>query len=290
MKRRTGHVLLIFVTCISTKELSLARESADSRDSLKTQVKFRADGNLFRDLAVGLLNRKRERLDHVEDGGTTFRLLATGTVPAQDSTRAQVTPPSADISMTVRVYNYAGISVTEFNLARSVASNIFRESGVEITWYDCGPSANADADPYCSASTGLTTFNLRICNDCTAFLKTPEHEVRGFVTGETATVSSTWTTELPTTNYVSSELILGRVIAHELGHILLGPGHSPAGIMKACWTANDLDPGKLGLLVFTKQQGRRIRSALKSRALTSDEGLQTGGMVFMLKSELECQV
>ena len=176
----------------------------------------------------------------------------------------QVQVHKTEASMNVRVYNYAHISGSELNLSQSVASEIFRESGIEIRWYDCGPSANADGDPYCSASTQPETFNLRICNNCTDFLKTPEHEVRGFVTGETATVSSTWNRELPTANYVSSELILGRVIAHELGHILLGPGHSPVGIMKAHWTANDLDPGKLGMLVFTKKQGTLIRSALKS--------------------------
>ena len=189
----------------------------------------------------------------------------------------QVQAHKTEASMTVRVYNYADISDGELNLSQSVASEIFRESGIEIRWYDCGPSANADGDPYCSASTRPMTFNLRICNNCTDFLKTPEHEVRGFVSGETATVSSTWTRELQTAS-VSSELVLGRVIAHELGHVLLGPGHSPVGIMKAHWTVNDLDPGKLGMLVFTKEQGRLIRSALKSYALTSDQQFQTSGV------------
>ena len=168
--------------------------------------------------------------------------------------------------MTVRVYNYAGVSVRELSLAQSAASSVFRESGVEITWYDCGPSVNADADPFCSASTSFAIFNLRICKSCMSFLKQPEHEVRGFTTGQTATISTDWASVLPTTHYLSSELILGRVIAHELGHILLGPGHSAAGIMRAQWINEDIDPGKLGLLIFTREQGKQMRLVLTSRA------------------------
>lgn len=85
----------------------------------------------------------------------------------------QVQVHKTEASMTVRVYNYADISGSELNLSRSVASEVFRESGIEIRWFDCGPSASADGDPYCSASTGPTTFNLRICNNCTNFLKAP---------------------------------------------------------------------------------------------------------------------
>jgi hypothetical protein len=173
--------------------------------------------------------------------------------------------------MTVRIYNYAGIARRELNLAESVATDIFRAGGVQIIWYDCGPSTHADNDPDCSRSTSGTTFNLRICLNCTAFLTSPEHEVRGFATGDTATVSSVWTADLPKTLYVSSELVFGRVIAHELGHLLLGPGHASVGIMKARWTGEDLEPGTLKLLMFTKQQGRLVRSVLKSRASTTHE-------------------
>ena len=34
--------------------------------------------------------------------------------------------------------------------------------------------------------------------------------------------------------------VLGDAIAHELGHLLLGPQHSDRGIMNADWTRQDL--------------------------------------------------
>jgi hypothetical protein len=36
-------------------------------------------------------------------------------------------------------------------------------------------------------------------------------------------------------------VLLGHVIAHELGHLLLDPGHVPTGIMPTSWGARDME-------------------------------------------------
>jgi hypothetical protein len=60
---------------------------------------------------------------------------------------------------------------------------------------------------------------------------------------------------------VSPAEILGTVIAHELGHLLLGSNsHSDAGIMKARWEGGELGRLSRGNLWFTSEQrGRMIR-------------------------------
>ena len=188
-------------------------------------------------------------------------LVCAGGMDAQ-SLRSGRVSSSAQASMTVRVYNYAGLSRRELTLVESVAADIFRESRIPIRWYDCGPSSRAEDDPGCGERASLATFDLRICRNCTS-LATSEYGVRGYVVGSMATVSTTWSDEISRSLSVPSEYLLGRVIVHELGHLLLGPGHAPVGIMKAHWTRDDLRPNNLGMLCFTAQQATLISSKLE---------------------------
>jgi hypothetical protein len=62
-------------------------------------------------------------------------------------------------------------------------------------------------------------------------------------------------------------IILGCVIAHELGHLLLGPnGHSAGGIMQGEWGPKQLHLALMGGLLFTSQQSKVIRRAARARA------------------------
>jgi len=54
--------------------------------------------------------------------------------------------------------------------------------------------------------------------------------------------------------------VLGTVMAHELGHLLLARGaHSSAGIMSGRWGRFEMDLVAAGLLNFTKEQAELIR-------------------------------
>jgi hypothetical protein len=58
-------------------------------------------------------------------------------------------------------------------------------------------------------------------------------------------------------------IILGHVIAHEIGHILLGPGsHSETGIMSFPWGRKQLVDASRGLLRFTPEEARNMLSKL----------------------------
>ena len=57
--------------------------------------------------------------------------------------------------------------------------------------------------------------------------------------------------------------VLGIVMAHEIGHLLLGFGaHSSAGIMSGRWGKFEMDLVAAGLLGFTKEQADVIRRAV----------------------------
>ena len=63
-------------------------------------------------------------------------------------------------------------------------------------------------------------------------------------------------------------MILGHLIAHELGHLLLGEaGHSAgAGIMHVPWQTKELEQIKRGVMLFLPGQTERIRAQVLLRA------------------------
>jgi hypothetical protein len=65
--------------------------------------------------------------------------------------------------------------------------------------------------------------------------------------------------------------MLGHVISHEIGHLLLGTNsHSPSGIMRAQWDREQLSLAVAGLLTFTKSQSRRMTDRLPKNASAAE--------------------
>jgi hypothetical protein len=61
--------------------------------------------------------------------------------------------------------------------------------------------------------------------------------------------------------------ILGYVMAHEIGHLLLGSNsHSRSGIMQGEWHGDQLRSIALGELLFTAEQAERMRERVAARA------------------------
>jgi hypothetical protein len=61
------------------------------------------------------------------------------------------------------------------------------------------------------------------------------------------------------------EVILGRVIAHELGHLLLGKNaHSAAGIMQAQRRDQDLGFSRHTAMLFLPREAKRIRANVRA--------------------------
>lgn len=61
--------------------------------------------------------------------------------------------------------------------------------------------------------------------------------------------------------------MLGRAIAHELGHLLLGNvRHSDAGLMRAFWSRGEIARNSRPDWLFRPQQSRQMRDRLASRA------------------------
>ena len=99
-------------------------------------------------------------------------------------------------------------------------------------------------------------------------------EASGYAIGDLALVQLQYLQELPTPSEYIRDLMLGRVIAHEIGHALLGPEHSSQGIMQARWGDEQLLRAA-SELVFTPDQEKALRLEVKARHVEKLEAFQT---------------
>ena len=181
--------------------------------------------------------------------------------------------PSSDVKLIIRVYNYARIDSVSLAGSEKVAAAIFEEPGIAIIWVDCALSQKQSlAYPACQSDMGTTDLILRILPRRMALKLPASGEPLGFAQQcpETEpacelTVFYFRVNELATHGY-REDLVLGHVIAHEVAHVLLGPGHSEEGIMRAKWSRYDLQRISWGLqLGFTSEQSSQLRYTILRR-------------------------
>jgi hypothetical protein len=181
--------------------------------------------------------------------------------------------PTTDAKLTLRVYNYSRIDPVSLARSEKVASAIFENVGVETVWMDCPvPKTHSGSYSACQSDMGPIDLVLRILPRHMAIKLAARDEPLG--SAQTCSESEP-ACELSVFYYRVDELavagyradrILGYVIAHEVAHVLLGPGHSEEGIMRGQWTRNDLQRISWGLLTdFTKDQSRQLRNAVLRR-------------------------
>ena len=179
------------------------------------------------------------------------------------------------LPITLRVYDYDHTNHAFLRTAEAEATGILAAAGVDPTWVDCPISHANPADyPQCPSTWQVNDYYLRIMptaaaavlgkgEDDLGFAQDCEHgpacwaivfydRVRSLAGGKTA----------------AAPVLLGRVMAHEVGHLLLGPhSHSRTGIMRAFWSDREFGMEAVHEQLFTEEQSRRMRSRLIQQTL-----------------------
>ena len=199
-------------------------------------------------------------------------------------------PSEQGFRITLHVYNYAHVTEKMWLEAEKQATAIFRKVGVEPVWHrvPLPPENRTSVNRVQPPSFNLSPLDLRIyivprsrakrmeerlglAKDNVFGLtpRTPDgrggrltyvfhHRVREFVVKRTI--------------FEQEALVLGLVIAHEIGHLLLPyNSHSRSGIMRARWDRQDLRRAAFGDLVFTAQQAKSIRIEVARRLKEQEE-------------------
>jgi hypothetical protein len=166
--------------------------------------------------------------------------------------------------------------------AEKQAAFIFHKVGLTMRWCNMTTdSAESLADSSCDQPAGPARLVLRIVPRLKVEPGTISDSTMGFASENQATVSYHWGRAADARGAAISWEILACVVAHEIGHLLLGPNsHSPTGIMMGEWSPAALHDAGLGRLLFTPQQGELIRAAVLARC-----GERRGSIAQMLASQ-----
>jgi hypothetical protein len=165
----------------------------------------------------------------------------------------------------IYVYDNAAVPAAVVNQAEARTREIFLESGVATTWHNCSPGGSTGWN--CSGLLDADTVVVQLVHDIgkikvkeevfgAAFLGTDGHGLYTDVFFDRAQ-------ELCRELNVSLPELLGHIIAHEIGHLLLGRNaHSSFGIMRARWEREELEQASKGTLLFSAQQAKRMQARL----------------------------
>ena len=154
-------------------------------------------------------------------------------------------PADPRIEITVLIYNYAGARRRTVSRATRAAATVFRRIGVRTVWLECqAPTSNAARNSPCDEQLRATHLALRILSRTMAERARLPRRCFGYAMparqdrfGHIANVFYHRVDELAESRGDEERpIILGHMMAHELGHLLLGvDSHSDTGIMHVPW-------------------------------------------------------
>jgi hypothetical protein len=174
--------------------------------------------------------------------------------------------------ITVLVNDSVHIDRQVLGEAEKEAARIFHAGGVEISWVNCIGGSDVGR---CRVQPGVNEFVVHIVMSG----KTSSDSVFGvaFVaedgSGKYCDVFFRRIKQQSEESNLGVERLLGYVISHELGHLLLGSrSHSPWGIMMPTWRNAELQEAKMGMLLFHQEQAQLMRTRIDSAAKLARPG------------------
>jgi hypothetical protein len=171
----------------------------------------------------------------------------------------------APLRLVLYVYDYAGVAPDARAAAAEITRQIYAAIGVDIVWVDRCPVACHIAFSR-EAHDDTTDVNLMMLTILPDGMTSREFsaDVMGGAP-ERSNVATAYFGRIRAFAFERNFLpatLLGHVVAHELGHLLLREGHARQGLMRARWVDDELLQARVGRLGFTVMQGSRIRSRL----------------------------
>ncbi|HET9267328.1 MAG TPA: hypothetical protein VFO31_04165 [Vicinamibacterales bacterium] len=182
-------------------------------------------------------------------------------------------------SITIRVYDSTGVTPNDRTAALKTAGTILSRADLDAIWIVCTPARDGRNQPGCDAAPASHELVVRLTyssptgedGNSRAFGNTLIDATTA--TGTLSTVFVDRVDWLASTGKAKRTDVLGRAIAHEIGHQLLGSNdHTPRGLMRETWTAEELTRNRPDDWQFSIAQ----RSALHARWASWGLGRRAG--------------
>ena len=194
-------------------------------------------------------------------------------------------------SLIVRIYDNAGILASDHARAISRAREVLTRAGLDPEFRDC-PPGTPQAPASCAAPPVPGELIVRLARGenlagSTRLSPTQAARALGNSLIDTATGQGTLATvfvdrikALAHHAHADRWAMTGRVMAHEIGHLLLGTAaHSATGLMREIWTAAELTRNRAQDWMFSSAQRKTLRDArlLGGRITTAAAPRDTAG-------------
>jgi hypothetical protein len=176
--------------------------------------------------------------------------------------------------MSVAVCNLGELPAQAIERAEAEAAYVFQSMGVEIQWTSCGvevDAADARLRPDFIVRVRMGGHLPKAGDTSLEAMGRAFMNVDGV--GNMADVYYEAIRELADLYPAAgSEQLMGYTMAHELGHLLIGAGHRPNGLMRAALSKKELEALNHRHLKFSEAERAAILHKLQSHAARADEG------------------
>ena len=179
-------------------------------------------------------------------------LGASGPAMARHTAKTDGKP---GLKITLRVYDYTGLEGGLLRRVLDEAEIIVADAGVVVAPIIC---TQDDSPASCKQAPDPLNIALRIVPKP---VPGNDYGTLGYASSRYITVNYSRVKEFADRAYVYLDRILACVVAHELGHVLLGPdSHSLTGIMTASLTDKELGQVRVMFIGFLPFQKERMRA------------------------------
>ncbi|HTV10042.1 MAG TPA: hypothetical protein VMD97_13450 [Candidatus Aquilonibacter sp.] len=171
--------------------------------------------------------------------------------------------------ITLTIYNYAHVSPNALQAAEEEADRILSNAGLRARWFVC-PTLDERA---CTSGPSANAYVLQLLTNATDVTHATPDVLGGLARGgsgrQMATIFYDRVNNLAGGDTSPSQVLMGRVIAREVG-LLLGLNTSPhGGIMQTTWSENQLTLLGGSDVLFTPRQAHTMQARLAQQATPS---------------------
>ena len=198
-------------------------------------------------------------------------LLATMSIECARLSAASECLPNRP-AVTVQIHDYARVKDKSLTKAIEVASGMYKRAGVGIEWLGVVPKQAGDTRgaPAAEKATPLAQLTINIVTSAMAKRRGYADDVVGYVAvppeggmGRIGYVIYERIKDVAAGGPSSTGEILGIIIAHDVGRLILGAGSGTfSGIMNRTWNREALQQVNPMSLSFTPPEIERLNAAL----------------------------
>lgn len=177
--------------------------------------------------------------------------------------------PSRDVpdrdggAIAIRVYDCENMRKADLFEAKRVTDDILRSAGMRPTWLVCTRDDGRVSSERCVDHFGASEVAVRI-------IRSPQTRrvklALGFAhldpetrVGKLASVYADRIAATATRLSLKASMLLGRVVAHEIGHLIGLSRHSSSGLMREHWSDDVLQHGEGHDFLFKTDHGHPLR-------------------------------